>query len=742
VTPAAANPPAATPRDSLIPTVGQPPAAPFGDSLAVSFSHPGWLAAGFLACLCLLWLWHRYDTRQHAALARFVAAHLRSPLTQSVSVGRRRVQRALLLAAVVLLFVALAGPLVGYRWEIVNRRGNEIIFAVDTSRSMSTPDVKPDRLTRAKLAIDDFTRQLDGDAVGLVAFAGSAFLVCPITVDYGAFHESLSAIDVNTIPRGGTNIASAIREAQDALRRRPGSDKILILITDGEDLEGDALVAAQTAVQQDGLKIYTIGVGTPQGDLIPLTATANGGFVKDDAGSFVKSRLDEPALKAIAAATGGLYAPLGAQGQGFETIYKAGLAPMLKHDLVSRRQKIYIQRYQWPLAGSLLLLFAGLLIGNRRSIRARRRAQLSASRASADVASLTLTDTDSRPLSADTASRGLADAAAVSGIALLLALAPAGPTRASTSRAEEAYKKGDFVTAADEYTAAAKRSPEKPALQFNAGTAAYRAGQFPQAAQAFQESISRAPSGDAKRLADQEDAYYNLGNTLYRAGQRTEQSSTEQTLQTWTQAVKAYDTALQLRANDADSKFNRDFVKRKIQELKQKQNPPQDQNQNQPQNQNQNQNQPQNSPPSPNGGSPPSGQPPNGGGGTPPPGQQPPQQPPPGQQPPGKSPPNQPPSAQPPPGQQSSAGQPPPGQSPPNQQPPGGGQPKPAPGSGEPPPQGGADQDAQRLPGQMTPEEARELLDSEKGDERHARGLPVARREPEAPPPEKPIRDW
>ncbi len=254
------------------------------------FSHPAWLPAGFIACLCLLWLWRRYDARQHAALARFVSAHLRGQLTQSVSIGRRRTQRGLLLAALALLFIALAGPLVGYRWELISRRGIEIIFAVDTSRSMSTPDVKPDRLTRAKLAIDDFTNKLDGDAVGLVAFAGEAFLVSPITLDYGAFHESLNAIDINTIPRGGTNIASAIREAQAALRRRPNSDKILILVTDGEDLEGDALIAAQTAAGQDGLKIYTIGVGTAQGELIPLTANPNGGFVKDESGGFVKSR--------------------------------------------------------------------------------------------------------------------------------------------------------------------------------------------------------------------------------------------------------------------------------------------------------------------------------------------------------------------------------------------------------------------------------------------------------------------
>jgi Ca-activated chloride channel family protein len=625
------------------------------------FSHPAWLPAGFIACLCLLWLWRRYDARQHAALARFVSAHLRAQLTQSVSIGRRRMQRGLTLAALALLFVALAGPLVGYRWEQVSRRGIEIVFAVDTSRSMSTPDVKPDRLTRAKLAIDDFTNELDGDAVGLVAFAGDAFLVCPITLDYGAFHESLNAVDINTIPRGGTNIASAIREAQAALRRRPRSDKILILVTDGEDLEGDALVAAQAAARQDGLKIYTVGVGTAQGDLIPLNAIPNGGFVKDESGGFVKSRLDEPALKAIAAATGGQYAPLGAQGQGFEAIYQGGLAPLLKHDLASRQQRVYIQRYQWPLAGSLALLFTSLLIGTRRRIRVRRRDPVSPRPALAGPAAVSLP--------------------AVSLLILLSALAPAGPVRASTASAEEAYKKGDFAAAAREYAAAAQRSPKKPELQYNVGTAAYRAGQFPQAAKAFQESISRAPSGDAGRLADQEDAYYNLGNTLYRTGQKTEESSPQQTLQTWNQAVKAYDTALQLRADDADSKFNRDFVKRKIKELQQKQNPPQ--NQNQSQNQNPSQNPQQNSP--------------QGNGGAPPPGQQPPGQQPSGQQPP------------------PSAGQPKPGN----------GQPKPAPGNGDSPPA----------------EEARELLDSQKGEERHALGLPVARRAPDARP-DKPVKDW
>jgi Ca-activated chloride channel homolog len=668
----------------------------------VTFSHPDWLLAGLVACLALMGTWWRYDRRQRTELARFLSEHLREQLTQSVSIARRRVRRGLVLMAVALAFVALAGPLLGFRWELVSRRGNEIIFAVDTSRSMSTPDVKPDRLTRAKLAIDDFTNRLQGDAVGLVAFAGSAYLVCPITLDYGAFHESLAALDTNTIPRPGTNITSAIREAQTALRRRPGADKVLILVTDGEDLEGDALLAAKAAVNQDGLKIYTIGVGTPNGDLIPVTGGQASAFVKDESGNFVKSRLDEAALKAIAAATGGLYAPLGTQGEGFESIYDKGLAPMLKHDIASRQQKIYTQRFQWPLAGSLAALLLSLLIGNRRRIRVRRPTQA--------------------PLpSASMAKAANSSAIATIGVASLLVVSQ--PVHASTTSAQDAYQKGDFARAARDYAAAAERNPGTPALQFNRGTAAYRAGQFPQAAQAFQESITRAPSSDPKRLSDQQDAYYNLGNTLYRSGQQTEKSSPEATIKTWTDAVKAYDTALQLRAEDADSKYNRDLVKRKIEALKQnqqqnpQQNDPQKKPQNQPQKSSQNpqqspsQSDPKQQPGQPN--QPPSEQPP-------------PQQP--TQQPPAPQQPSQPNTQAPPPA---------------NTQPPKAtGQPKPD--SGDPPPEdpsGSDDTQAPRVPGQMSRDEARELLDSVKGDERHPLIAPAATNDAVVPA-DPPKKDW
>lgn len=581
----------------------------------MTFSHPWWLAAGAAGCLLLIGLWYRYDARQNSDLEKFVAAHLRLQLTQSVSVAGRRARRGSFLAAVACLFLALSGPLVGYRWEQITRRGYDIVFAIDTSRSMSTPDVRPDRLTRAKLAIDDFADRLEGDAVGIVAFAGRASLVSPITLDYGAFHETLNAIDTNTIARGGTNISAAIREAEAALDRRPGSDKVLILVTDGEDLEGDSLAAARTAARRNGLKIYAVGVGTLAGELIPVPLGEGGGFVRDDAGALVKSHLDEAALKAIAAAGGGIYAPLGAQGEGLEEIFKAVFGSVAKHDLAVRRRKIYIERYQWPLAAAVGLLFSSLLIGTRRRRGAR---------------------------GAESAAAG-----AIPGLLLLTMMPIGGAHGAGTSPINDEQK----------------------------GTSAYRSGRFPQAAQAFEQSIGRAPSSDAERLAVQEDAYYNLGNALYRSGQMTEKSDPKTTIDKWTEAVKAYETALELRADDADSKYNRDLVKRKIDALR-RPPPPQKQGSGRGQAPPPPQNQGSGKNPAP----PPSG----GAHGSPPP---------------------------------PSAGNPPPAAPP------------------------GESQHQNQPPSQMSQEDARELLDSEKSDEKHPLAIPNARPGADEPP-EKRYKNW
>ncbi len=335
----------------------------------MKFAQPLRLLSGLITCAALVWRYRRFDARQRTELAKFASASLIARLTASVSPARRQFKRVLVIAGVAGLAIALARPLAGFRWEEAKRKGLDVMFAVDTSKSMLAQDVKPDRLTRAKLAVEDLLGKMDGDRVGLVAFAGNSFLQCPLTLDYDAFRQSLDALDTKIIPRGGTDLAAAIHETEAALEGNGNNERILVLLTDGEDLEGNALDAARAAAK-NGLKIFTVGVGSASGELIPAMDEAGAmRFTKDASGQFVKSRLDETRLKQIAETTGAMYQPLGQQAQGLETIYSQGLAKFTRRELASRMQKVYIERFQWPLALGLLCLVLEPLIGIRRNKR-------------------------------------------------------------------------------------------------------------------------------------------------------------------------------------------------------------------------------------------------------------------------------------------------------------------------------------------------------------------------------------
>jgi len=495
----------------------------------MQFAQPLWLLAGLAACATLVWQYRRFDLRQQIALTQFASARLLDKLTSSVSTSRRLAKRVLFTLGLGLLFVALARPQAGFEFQEAHRKGLELLFAVDTSKSMLAQDVKPDRLTRAKLAVTDLAGKLNGDGVGLIAFAGNAFLQCPVTLDYDAFLESLNALDVNVIPRGGTNIASAIHEAETVFKTRSATDKILFLITDGEDLDGEALSVAQAAAR-DGLKIFTVGVGSTSGELVPIPSETGGtDFAKDENGQPVKSHLDEEMLKKIAEATGGMYQPLGGQGEGLSKIYEQGLSSFARRDLSSREAKVPLEKFHWALLAALACFVAELLIGNRRKVRTPKR------------------------------TRALRPATVAAALAVLAGVASA---KASPQTAEQAYQKGDFAKSAQEYAATAAKEPAKAELQFNTGSAAYKAGDYAKAAGAFRNSLK------TEQVPLQQGAYYNLANTQYRLGEKTAPENPQETIKTWEEAVKSYEAALQIKSDDADAAHNRDVVKRKIEQLK------------------------------------------------------------------------------------------------------------------------------------------------------------------------------
>ncbi|CAN5212651.1 hypothetical protein BH23VER1_BH23VER1_07540 [soil metagenome] len=462
----------------------------------MTFEHPIYLLAGAIAALGIVAVARLVARRRRAALARFAAPHLLPRLSGDVSTARRATKTALLAGGIFLLFAALARPQWGTRWEEVSRRGIDVLMAVDTSRSMLAEDVAPNRLKRAKLAIYDFVTRLDGDRVGLLPFAGQAFVLCPLTLDYGAFLESLEAVDTGIIPEGGTDIAAAIRAAQDAFSK-DANHKILVLITDGEDLEGAAMDAARDAAEQ-GVTIHTVGVGTPQGEVIPL---ASGGVVTDAAGQVVTSALDEDTLRELAALTGGVYEPLvSGAGGGLDAIYQRKLALVPKEELSQRMKETAIERFAWPLGIALVLLGAEFLIGTRRRIR---------------------NGSSARP----------AAVAVAAAVAVLLAAIP------SPALAED------------------------PRALYNSGVEAFNQGDLAAAESAFRQSLQSTD------LSLQNRAYYNLGTTLYRQAE-ADPSSAKEKLEA---AIDAFKGARMLDPEDADAAHNQAVAEKKLEELEDQQ---------------------------------------------------------------------------------------------------------------------------------------------------------------------------
>ena len=239
------------------------------------------------------------------------------------------------------------------------------MFVLDGSYSMLSTDVRPTRLQRAKLAISDFVRAHGRGRVGLVTFAGRAFLNCPLTLDYDAFENALTAVDEKTIPLPGTDIGRALAEANRAMEKN-SRRKLVVLLTDGEDLEKGGLATAKI-LATNGVVVFTVGVGSPAGSEIQMLNPAGQmELVHDAKGEVVRSRLDEKTLADIAQATGGNYYPLGQLGEGLVKVRSAVETLDRSADLKSNRSR-GIDRYYWPVAVVLALLVFEPLLGTRRT---------------------------------------------------------------------------------------------------------------------------------------------------------------------------------------------------------------------------------------------------------------------------------------------------------------------------------------------------------------------------------------
>lgn len=264
--------------------------------------------------------------------------------------------------------IAMARPQWGFEWQEVKRKAIDIIVVIDTSKSMLTQDVKPNRLERTKLAVKDLIKKLKGDRIGLIAFSGDAFLLCPLTSDYNGFLLSLNDLGIDSVPRGGTNLEQAIRVGLESFEETNSQYKTLIVVTDGDNLEGDPTSLAKKA-RDEGVKIYTIGIGTREGELIQTSQGRQAPvFLKDSEGNFIKSRLNEPLLKQISIITDGAYVKASGAEFGLDLIYERDLSKLEKRSIDTKMQKKFYDRYQWPLALATIFLVVETCLPIRRKV--------------------------------------------------------------------------------------------------------------------------------------------------------------------------------------------------------------------------------------------------------------------------------------------------------------------------------------------------------------------------------------
>ncbi len=548
--------------------------------MALAFGSPWILLLLWLVPALGLW-WAAVARAQARRLDRFVSGAMRQRLGYAGAPRRSAWQAGLVLAALALMVVAAARPCWGEREQLVYRRGRDLVIALDVSRSMLANDVYPNRLGRARVDLIDLIDQLDGDRAALIAFRQKAILLCPLTTDYAYLKTALDAAGPDAAPRGETDIGDAIRKALDAFDNQEPSHKAIVLISDGEDLSGNALAAADEAAGR-GIPIFTVGLGDDQGARIP-GQDEPGGYVRFE-GEPVVTRLNNETLNAIAARTGGAYVPVGTAGTGSTTLgdlYRRHLSRLLEQDLEESMATRLVERYQWFLAPALLLLLAAAGLSRGRLAGAAREARPA-------PAGLKNLSSPSRPLrdisgrapaallaAACLASSGRAQTtgavplgpvsapAALTNAALTNGVTDAGgtngpsvpPGRAGARLAQALYRQGRYADAAAAYeqaAAGATRDSQRD-FRFNAALSWIQAGDTARASAILRGLVHAGGATDIRAARALGAAQAAAAEA---AAPATDAAGTAQHETLMRQAAGAFQEALRTDAQDADTRRN------------------------------------------------------------------------------------------------------------------------------------------------------------------------------------------
>jgi Ca-activated chloride channel family protein len=328
------------------------------------FANPEYLYALLLIPALMIFFWYSRIKRRKA-MARFGQREILSVLMPEASKARPVIKYFLLLLALTSIIVGIARPQFGSQLKNVKREGIEIMIALDVSNSMMAEDIEPNRLERSKRAISQLVDKLSDDKIGLIVFAGEAYTQLPITSDYVSAKLFLNSISTQIVPTQGTAIGAAIDLAAKSFSPQFVGNKVIIVITDGENHEDDALGAAAKAAEQ-GIVVHTIGLGSPKGALIPDYSNGQKGYKKDSKGNTIVTKLDEQMLQKIAQAGKGMYIRANNSQMGLNALFNE-VNKMEKTELESQVYADYDEKFQYFIGLGLFLIFLNFIILERKN---------------------------------------------------------------------------------------------------------------------------------------------------------------------------------------------------------------------------------------------------------------------------------------------------------------------------------------------------------------------------------------
>lgn len=329
------------------------------------FANPEYLIALWIIPVLIV-LFYLFNKNRNRLLEKFADRVLHKSIINSFSSAKSRLKFIFILLAIALIIIAYANPQVGTKMQEVKQTGIDVYILLDVSRSMQAEDIKPNRLEKAKFQISSLIQKLRGDRIGLVIFSGEAYIQFPLTTDYSAANLFLSAVDFNSVPQPGTAIASAINMAVQSFDSA-ATDKAIIIITDGEDHEGDIDKALEEAADKE-IKIYTIGLGSPDGVPIPVYDNRGNivGFKQDNSGQTVLTKLNEDILKEIARKGNGKYYRGNNYEDYLDKIY-SDLSELEQAEFGVKKVTDYEERFYYFLAPAIILLLIEIFMSDKRS---------------------------------------------------------------------------------------------------------------------------------------------------------------------------------------------------------------------------------------------------------------------------------------------------------------------------------------------------------------------------------------